>query len=218
MQRSPAGVLCSAAGSAWVRRFGSRCRGRDVDAVRRTPAVPLACEGPQFLGSALGSLRAQAGAEHLAAAVLRPGDLSSGHGRPGAGRGRGAGPRRDRGASAFRRGHLDGLPPHREHHRLGRAGERQDHQALEERLLGPRARGCRDAQPGWRELGARGAPWSRPGDWRRLGLRRLRGRLGRGPCPPQRFSELPVAILANACLVGWGRVRVCIVFGGHRNF
>lgn len=71
-----------------MRRFGSRCRGRDVDAVRRTPAVPLACEGPQSLGSALGSLRAQAGAEHLAAAVLRPGDLSSGHGRPGAGRGR----------------------------------------------------------------------------------------------------------------------------------
>lgn len=32
----------------------------------------------------------------------------------------------------FRRCDLDGLPPDREHHRLGRAGERQDHQALEE--------------------------------------------------------------------------------------
>lgn len=32
----------------------------------------------------------------------------------------------------FRRRDLDGLPPDREHHRVGRAGERQDHQALEE--------------------------------------------------------------------------------------
>jgi len=38
----------------------------------------------------------------------------------------------------FRRRHLHSLSPHREHHRLGSPGERQDHQTVEKRLLDSR--------------------------------------------------------------------------------
>ena len=38
-------------------------------------------------------------------------------------------------AGPHRRRSVHGLPPHREHHRLRRARERQNHQTVEERLL-----------------------------------------------------------------------------------
>lgn len=43
-------------------------------------------------------------------------------------------------AGPHRRRPVHGLPPHREHHRVGVARERQDHQAVEERhVIGSRA-------------------------------------------------------------------------------
>ncbi|XP_059266349.1 WD repeat-containing protein 5 isoform X1 [Mustela nigripes] len=75
-----------------------------------------------------------------------------------------------------RRGDLDGVPSDGEHHRLGGPGERQDHQAVEERLLDAgRCRRCgRSGRwPAARRLVWKGAPASGPGGREGPGFGRL---------------------------------------------
>ncbi|KAI4547602.1 hypothetical protein MG293_004157 [Ovis ammon polii] len=116
-----------------------------------------------------------------------------------------------------RRRHLDGVPPDGEHRRLGRPGERQDHQALEERLLDPGAGRCR--RPPSERLPAR------PGA-AGLGPELPLERLGWGVLPLEGL-EVAGDVFANSFLTVRGRVPrlYCVqspqkycVQRVHRNF
>lgn len=153
----------------------------------------------------LAALKGWAG--QWAARGALPGPAGPGPGggaQPGGG---GAGPRPRSTvltARAFRCRHLDGVPPDREHHRLGRAGERQDHQAVEERLLGPRE-GPPGRPPGGRGGASGGFPGPAPGD---------RAAPLKGACSRQEVLEGDISCQFLSHCLG-KEFLVCIMFSQH---